>query len=158
MSMAASIESRVPFLDHLLVERAASLPDEMKLRRGTTKYVLRQAMKGILPNEILTRKKMGFPVPVAQWSRGEYRHVVDEFVLGPRTQARGLFAPDAVRDLVERDRRGEGAGNHWERIWALVNLEVWQRIYLDHEPVGDITAWMSRAGGGQSSFALQRAS
>jgi len=158
MSMAASIESRVPFLDHELVQFAASLPDEMKLRRGSTKHVLRRAMSGILPDEILTRKKMGFPVPVAQWFRGEFRPVVDEFVLGPRALARGLFDPDAVRSVVERDRRGEGAGNHWERIWALVNLEIWQRIHLDREPIGDISAWMLRACGAQSSLALQRAS
>ncbi|MBV9215232.1 MAG: asparagine synthase (glutamine-hydrolyzing), partial [Acidobacteria bacterium] len=80
MSMAASIESRVPFLDHKLVEFTARMPREMKLRGGTTKWILREAMKGILPAEILDRPKMGFPVPVGRWFRGEFKHVVDEFV------------------------------------------------------------------------------
>ena len=158
MSMAASIESRVPFLDHELVQFAASLPDELKLRRYGTKYALRRAMSGVLPNEILKRKKMGFPVPVARWFRGPYRHIVDEFVLGPRPLARGLFDADAVRAVVERDRRSEGPGNHWERIWALVNLEIWQRIHFDRESTGDIARWMSRACGAQSPFSLKRAS
>ena len=78
MSMAASIESRVPFLDHKLVEYTARMPERMKLRRGrTTKYVLRRAMKGVLPEAILKRGKMGFPVPVGKWFRGEYRHMLD---------------------------------------------------------------------------------
>ena len=73
MSMAASIESRVPFLDHKLVEFAAPLPARMKLRGLTTKYILRRAMADRLPKEILTRKKMGFPVPVGAWLRGRFQ-------------------------------------------------------------------------------------
>src|SRR5205085_5001583 len=90
MSMAASIESRVPFLDHKLVEFTARMPPEMKIRGGTTKWILREAMRGILPAEILNRPKMGFPVPVGQWLRGEFKDVVDEYVLGKRTLARGI--------------------------------------------------------------------
>src|SRR5262245_16217188 len=82
MSMAASLESRVPFLDHRLVEFTARLPERMKLRRLTTKYVLRRSMKGVLPKPILTRRKMGFPVPVGAWFRGAYRSVIDEYALG----------------------------------------------------------------------------
>ena len=131
MSMAASIESRVPFLDHKLVEFTARLPERMKLRRGlTTKYILRRSMKGILPEPILTRKKMGFPVPVGTWFRGAYSHVIDEYVLGERAAARGLFEREYVRRLVERHRQGE---NHTERLWALVNFEMWQRRFIDGE-------------------------
>ena len=136
MSMAASIESRVPFLDHKLVEFTARLPERLKLRGWTTKYVLRRAMRGVLPEQILTRPKMGFPVPVAAWLRGPYRHVVDEYVLGERALARGLFAPDFVRTLVARDRAGE---NHWERVWALVNFEMWHRQFIDGESAGEAT-------------------
>src|SRR5688500_7174764 len=82
MSMGASIESRVPFLDHPLVEWTARLPERLKLRGLTTKHVLRQAMKDDLPAEILSRRKMGFPVPVGSWFRGRYRHLLDEYVLG----------------------------------------------------------------------------
>jgi asparagine synthase (glutamine-hydrolysing) len=134
MSMAASIESRVPFLDHKLVEFTARLPQRMKLRRGlTTKYILRRAMKGVLPEPILTRKKMGFPVPVGAWFRGAYAHVIDEYVLGERAASRNLFERDYVRGLVERHRRGE---DHTERLWALVNFEMWQRQFIDGEEAG----------------------
>lgn len=132
MSMAASIESRVPFLDHPLVEFASSLPQRLKLRGWTTKYVLRQAMKDLLPPEILSRRKMGFPVPVGAWFRGAFRGIVDEFVLGERAMARGLFRRDAVRRLVQSHIAGEE--KHDERLWMLVNWEIWQRIFLDGEP------------------------
>ncbi|MGE0887602.1 MAG: asparagine synthase (glutamine-hydrolyzing) [Blastocatellales bacterium] len=132
MSMAASIESRVPFLDHKLVEFAARLPERMKLRGWKTKYILRQAMKGKLPEEILTRKKMGFPVPVGAWLRGPFRHLVDEYILGSRAMERGILNQDFVRDLAARHQTGE---NHSERLWMLINFEIWQRRFLDGEEV-----------------------
>ena len=136
MSMAASIESRVPFLDHPLAEFAARLPARLKLDGLTTKAVLRRAMKGRLPEAILSRKKMGFPVPVGAWLRGEFGGLLDEFVSGERALARGLFEPGAVRALVTAHRAGEGG--HAERLWALLNLEIWHRIFLDQEPVESI--------------------
>jgi asparagine synthase (glutamine-hydrolysing) len=142
MSMAASIESRVPFLDHPLMEFAARLPDSMKLRRLTTKYVLRRAMKGFLPEQILSRSKMGFPVPVGAWLRGAYRTLVDEFVLGARATERRQLDAAYVRELVSRHQRGEGG--HDERLWSLLNLEIWQRIFLDSEPVTDVSATITR--------------
>jgi asparagine synthase (glutamine-hydrolysing) len=138
MSMAASIESRVPFLDHPLVEFTARLPERLKLRGLTTKYVLRQAMKDQLPAEILSRRKMGFPVPVGAWFRGRYRHLLDEYVLGERAAARGLFVPAAVRRLV--DEQMAGHMNHAERLWALVNTEIWHRIFIDGEDPADVGA------------------
>ncbi len=137
MSMAASIESRVPFLDHKLVEFTSSLPERLKLRGWTTKYVLRKAMKGVLPEAILSRPKMGFPVPIGKWFRGDYSSVVKEYVLSNRTLERGIFQPDFVRSLVARHNAGE---DHSERLWALVNLEMWQRRFIDGEqPSGDPT-------------------
>ena len=130
MSMAASIESRVPFLDHKLVEFTARMPREMKLRGSTTKWILREAMKGILPVEILERPKMGFPVPVGQWFRSDYKNIVDEFVLGERAAARGIFNADFVKNLVAKHNSGE---NHDERIWALLNFEIWMRRVIDGE-------------------------
>jgi asparagine synthase (glutamine-hydrolysing) len=130
MSMAASIESRVPFLDHKLVEFACALPVNMKLRGLTTKYILRKAMQRRLPNEILTRRKMGFPVPIGAWLRGPFRHVVDEYVLGSRAKERGIFNPEFVNEIVARHYRGE---NHSERLWALINFEIWQRRFFDGE-------------------------
>jgi asparagine synthase (glutamine-hydrolysing) len=132
MSMAASIESRVPFLDHKLVEFTAKLPRRMKIRGGETKWILRQAMKGILPSEILTRRKMGFPVPIGAWFRNEHRPVVEEYVLSERSLSRGIFAPDFVREIAQRHNAGE---NHDERLWFLVNFEMWQRQFIDGEEI-----------------------
>ena len=133
MSMAASIESRVPFLDHKLVEFSTALPDRLKLRGWTTKYVLREAMKGLLPEPILRRRKMGFPVPLGRWFRGEFRPLLDEFVVGERTVARGLFQSDFLQRLVRE--HVAGTANHTERLWTLVNFEMWQRNFLDGEPL-----------------------
>ena len=131
MSMATSVESRVPFLDHKLVEFTARMPDTMKLRGGTTKYVLRESMKGVLPEKILSRPKMGFPVPIGTWFRGAYKSIVDEYVLSERAMSRDIFAPDFVRNLVSLHLAG---GDHSERLWALVNFEIWLRRFFDTEP------------------------
>lgn len=133
MSMAASIESRVPFLDHHLVEFSMRLPERMKLRGFKTKYILRESMKNILPEQILSRGKMGFPVPVGSWFRGRFRSVIDEYVLGERALSRGLFREDFVRALVSSHQAGEE--NHSERLWSLVNFEMWQRQFIDGEKV-----------------------
>ncbi len=133
MSMSASIESRVPFLDHVLVEFAARLPDRLKLRGFTTKRILREALRGLLPDEILTRKKMGFPVPFAQWTRGRWQPVVRDVLLDRRTRERGLINPAAVERLLDAHRDGTIAGG--DAIWALVNLELWYRTFIDGEGV-----------------------
>ena len=134
MSMAASIESRVPFLDHKLVEFTSSLPERLKLRGWTTKYVLRQSMKGLLPETILSRPKMGFPVPINKWFREQYHSMVDEYVLSKRSMERGLFDEEFVRGIVKRHDAGE---DHSERLWSLVNLEMWQRQFIDGEQSGN---------------------
>jgi asparagine synthase (glutamine-hydrolysing) len=140
MSMAASIESRVPFLDHKLVEFTARLPERLKLRGWTTKYILRQSMKGVLPEAILKRSKMGFPVPLARWFRTSFRPVIDDYVLGERAASRGLFEPGFVRRVVAEHQ--SGARNHSERLWSLVNFEMWMRRFIDgestHEPTLDL--------------------
>jgi asparagine synthase (glutamine-hydrolysing) len=136
MSMATSVESRVPFLDHKLVEFTSSLPERLKLRGWTTKYVLRQSMKGILPESIVSRPKMGFPVPIGAWFRGAYGSVIDDYVLSERAMSRGLFDPDFVRELVKRHQTG--GEDHAERLWALVNFEMWQRQFFDGEGVSGL--------------------
>lgn len=136
MSMAASIESRVPFLDHEFVEHVAAMPGRFKLRGWQTKAVLRAALRDLVPREILTRRKMGFPVPVGRWFRGAFWPVVQEFVLGPRALRRGLFEPSFLRRLAEEHRAG--AGEHGDRLWLLMNLEIWQRIFLDGEDIAAV--------------------
>ena len=130
MSMAASIESRVPFLDHKLVEFTAKMPTRMKIRGRQTKWILREAMKGILPAEILTRPKMGFPVPLGDWLRGEFKSFVDEYVLSERAVSRGIFNADFVGELVAGHNAGEDQAT---RIFRLINLEIWHRQFIDGE-------------------------
>jgi asparagine synthase (glutamine-hydrolysing) len=133
MSMAASIESRVPFLDHKLVEFTARMPERMKLRGMTTKFILRESMKNLLPQPILTRPKMGFPVPIGSWFRGPFRHIIDEYILSDRTRARDLFNAEYVNLIVNEHMSGRA--NHSERLWALVNFEIWYRQFIEKEQV-----------------------
>jgi asparagine synthase (glutamine-hydrolysing) len=88
-------------------------------------------MKGVLPEAILSRSKMGFPVPIASWFRGAYSSIIDEYVLSERATARGIFNADVVKDIVRRHQ--VGGENHDERLWALVNFEIWQRQFFDGE-------------------------
>jgi asparagine synthase (glutamine-hydrolysing) len=133
MSMAASIESRVPFLDHKLVEFVATLPPRLKLRGWTTKYILMKAMQGILPEEILRRKKMGFPVPIKAWFRNGAFPELKEYLLGGRTLARGYFNRGYVEAILTQ--HVEGSRDHSERLWSLLNFEIWNRVYIDGERV-----------------------
>jgi asparagine synthase (glutamine-hydrolysing) len=133
MSMATSIESRVPFLDHKLVEFAATIPDEWKLSGFTTKRVLREAMKGLLPASILSRPKMGFPVPFARWSREAWNGTLRDVLLDRRTRQRGVIDTAAVDALL----RNHAAGriDAWDRLWTLLNLELWFRTFIDRDGV-----------------------
>ena len=134
--MAASLESRVPFLDHHVVEFVAAMPARYKLRGWTTKSVLREAFAGKVPTAILKRRKMGFPTPVASWLRGPFSTLLDEYLLSERALSRSVFEPDFVRGLVDAHRRHEG--NHGDRLWLLLNLEVWQRVFIDGEKQGTV--------------------
>jgi asparagine synthase (glutamine-hydrolysing) len=133
MSMAASIESRVPFLDHHLVEFVAALPPRMKLRGFTTKWILREAVKTVLPQDILTRKKMGFPVPFAQWMRGAGADLARDVLLDPRTRQRGITDPKAIAALI--DAHAVGVSDGGDALWALLNLELWYRTFIDGDGV-----------------------
>jgi asparagine synthase (glutamine-hydrolysing) len=136
MSMAASVESRVPFLDHKLVEYAAGLPDDWKLAGLTTKRILRESLKGVLPESVLRRPKMGFPVPFSAWTRAEWNAVVRDVLLARRSRERGIIEPRAVERLVVDHAAGRcDAG---DRIWSLLNLELWYRTFIDREGVQTI--------------------
>jgi asparagine synthase (glutamine-hydrolysing) len=133
MSMAASIESRVPFLDHKLVEFAAALPDRWKLSGWTTKRILREAMKGVVPESILNRPKMGFPVPFASWTRRQWNGVAREVLLDRRSRERGVVDPQGVDRLLRDHAAGRAEGG--DRLWALINLELWYRTFIDGDGV-----------------------
>jgi asparagine synthase (glutamine-hydrolysing) len=131
MSMAASLESRVPYLDHLLVEQVMQIPGDQRMRRWQTKIILREALREVVPPAVLSRAKMGFPVPFGTWVRGAYRAILDEYVLSTRALDRHLFHPDTVRRIV--DEHVSGTRAHADRLWLLVNLEMWQRIAIEGE-------------------------
>ena len=133
MSMSTSIESRVPFLDHELVEFAARLPERMKLVGFTTKRVLREAVKDVLPTSILTRKKMGFPVPFAGWAADGWNGVIRDVLLDRRARERGLTNAAAVERLIDDHRSGRRRGG--DEIWALLNLELWYRTFIDGDGI-----------------------
>jgi asparagine synthase (glutamine-hydrolysing) len=128
MSMAHSIETRVPLLDHKLVEFAATIPPEMNLRRGTTKYILKRAMRGILPGSIIDRPKRGFAVPLGYWFRGKLGSYVRDLLLGDSSRRRGFFNGRYIENLVARHERGE---NLDLQLWTLISFELWSRAFLD---------------------------
>jgi asparagine synthase (glutamine-hydrolysing) len=134
MSMAASLESRVPFLDHQLVEFTASIPARYSIRGMEGKSILKSAAEDLLPRSVIGRKKMGFPTPWSQWLRARL-DMLEAKLLEPRTLNRGLCRRDAVVRLFAEHRAGRR--DHGERIWRLLNLEIWQRIFIDGEmPAG----------------------
>jgi asparagine synthase (glutamine-hydrolysing) len=137
MSMAASVESRVPFLDHALVEFTASIPAKYAIRGMAGKCILKSAVKDLLPNSIVHRQKLGFPTPWAYWLAGPALNNLRSLLTEPRTLERGLFRAEAVSRLF--DEHMAGHRDHGNRIWRLLNLELWQRIFLDGEPVSAVS-------------------
>jgi asparagine synthase (glutamine-hydrolysing) len=129
MTMAHSLEGRSPFLDHELMEFAASLPADFKLRGRTLKYLLKQAGEGILPPEILHRAKQGFSVPLNYWFRGELRGFLQEVFAAPRLVAEGYFNGETLARFLREHL--EGRADHSHRIWALLCLELWYRMFID---------------------------
>ncbi len=128
-TMAVSLEARSPFLDHHVIEFAASLPQNLKLRRLTTKYLLKKVLRKLLPSENLNRRKMGFGVPIGHWFRGKMQPFLREVILSDKALRRGLFKPETVRQLVELHTRGERDYSH--QLWTLLMLELWFNRFID---------------------------
>jgi asparagine synthase (glutamine-hydrolysing) len=131
MSMAASIESRVPFLDHVLVEFASNIPQRLQLRGLSGKWILKKAVEDLLPHSILYRRKLGFPTPWSGWLKGPQLDVIRDFLLEPRSMERQLFQPSAIEHLFQEHRVGHV--DHYDRIWRLLNLELWHRVCMEGE-------------------------
>ena len=129
-TMALSLEARSPFLDHHVIEFAASLPEKFKLRGLTTKYLLKRVLKKLLPAENLDRRKMGFGVPIGRWFRGKLQPFLRETLLSERALNRGLFKPEAVKQLVELHTRCEKDYSH--QLWTLLMLELWFERFIDN--------------------------
>lgn len=133
MSMAASIESRVPFLDHELVEFTASIPAPYDTKGLAGKFILKSAVEDILPHDIVYRQKMGFPTPWAFWLDGPQLEDLERLLLEPRTRNRGYFKSEAIKKLFAEHRAGHR--DHGNRIWRLLNLELWERVCVEGEPL-----------------------
>ena len=132
MSMAASIEARVPLLDHRLVEFAAMLPPHFKVKGFTRKYLLKKVAQDLLPEPILKRSKKGFPIPMGRWLRGEAREFCRDLLAPETIRRRGLFSPEAVARLL--DEHESGAAHHGAILWALLSVELWHHAFVD-QPV-----------------------
>jgi len=133
MSMAVSLEARVPLLDHKLVEFAATVPSKLKLHGGRTKHLLRRHLERRIPRDIVERKKHGFEAPVAEWLRGPLAPLVDSLLLDARFRDRGIFDAGAVSRMWREHR--SGTRDHRHRLWGLVMLELWFRQFADQGAV-----------------------
>jgi asparagine synthase (glutamine-hydrolysing) len=129
MSMAVSLEARVPLLDHKLLEFAARVPSTLKLRGGVSKYLLRQALYSHVPRTIVDGPKHGFTAPISDWLRGPLRGLATDLLLDGRLERRGLFKPATVARLMDEHQRGHR--DHCHRLWSLVMLELWFREFAD---------------------------
>jgi len=128
MAMAASVELRPPFLDHRMVELAFSLPSRVKVRKGQTKWVLKQVARQHLPESIVDRRKVGFRVPLDAWFRDHLRDMARDMLLGPSSFVGTTLDPVAVRSLL--DTHESGRRDESIRIWTLLSLEVWHDVYF----------------------------
>jgi asparagine synthase (glutamine-hydrolysing) len=129
MSMAVSLETRAPLLDHKLMEFVATIPPEYKMKGFTTKYILKKAVAELLPQEIINRSKRGFRVPISAWFREDLKELTRGVLTDSHTQRRGYFEQGFVRKML--DEHQEGRWDWSQQLWALLMLELWQRQYMD---------------------------
>ncbi|TMG75743.1 MAG: asparagine synthase (glutamine-hydrolyzing) [Betaproteobacteria bacterium] len=138
MSMATSLECRVPLLDHELVELAARMPQEVKIRGGRLKHAMKEAVSGLLPRDILERKKRGFGTPMGAWLKEDLAPLMHELLSEASIESRGLFKSAAAHELIGQHEANRIDGT--DRLLALMNLEIWARMYLDRRSPEDVTA------------------
>jgi asparagine synthase (glutamine-hydrolysing) len=129
LSSAASVEVRVPLLDNEIVDFMSRVPADLKLKGFQTKYLMRRAIEGILPDRVLHRRKAGFGAPIRTWLRRDLKEMVDDLLSSDVVEARGHFDPQRVRQMISDDRQGRTDNSY--RIWALLTLELWQRTFID---------------------------
>jgi asparagine synthase (glutamine-hydrolysing) len=127
--MATSVEARVPFLDQDLVEFAMALPPEMKVRKGTGKYLLKSAVEGIVPSETVHRTKMGFAAPVREWFRGELGRRAQRAIRDSSLAERGLVDYDVI-DTLWAEHRASDAADWSFQLWAIYNVSLWHDRWI----------------------------
>jgi asparagine synthase (glutamine-hydrolysing) len=128
-TMAYALEARSPLLDHELMEFAATIPAEFKVRGREKKWIFREALRAWLPDEILDRPKQGFTVPISHWFRTELRDVIHDVLLDPACLSRGYFQPETVRSMIDRQAAGDDGES--KPLWALLMFELWHREFVD---------------------------
>ena len=128
LSMAASVEARVPFLDHVVIDFMRQVPPKLKLHGYTQKYILKKAMADVLPKEVISRRKAGFALPVRSWLRNELREMVGDLLSEKRVRERGLFEPSAVMKMVRDNGKSR---DYTLQLWSLLTLELWQQTFID---------------------------
>ena len=143
MSMATSLECRVPLLDHELVELAATIPEEIKIRNGRLKHAMKLALADVLPSDILDRKKRGFGTPMGAWLKSGLKPMLQRMLDAATVRERGLFDPEQVTRLIGDHEANRIDGT--DQLLALMNLEVWSRIYLDRRRPEDVTLELQEA-------------
>jgi asparagine synthase (glutamine-hydrolysing) len=136
MSMAVSLECRVPLLDHELVELAARIPERVKMRDGRLKHVMKAALADLLPRDILERKKRGFGAPMGAWLKQGLKPLLHDVLSPASVERRGLFRHAAIAKLVADHEANRIDGT--DRLLALLNFEIWARIYLDGRPAAEV--------------------
>jgi len=150
MSMAHSVETRCPLLDHKLIEFAQSLPACLKVKGRSGKYILKQAMAGIIPDKIIHRRKQGFAVPIRKWFRDELREMLHDILTDTTTRNRRVLNPIVVETLIQEHQSGRRDNSH--QLWALLALELWFRRFIDRGPVSN-----NEGGGAGISSMLRKA-
>jgi len=132
LTMANSLEARLPLLDHKLVEFAGRLPVQYKLHKGDRKYLLKRVAEKLIPTEIIHRKKQGFPIPIDRWLRNEARPLMRDMLSADALRRRGLFNPDFVERLMQQHE--SGYADNTTELWGLVSFEMWMRKFCDARP------------------------
>jgi asparagine synthase (glutamine-hydrolysing) len=133
VSMATSVEARVPFLDHRLVEYSMTIPQEFKIKNGEPKYILKKAVEGIVPNNIVYRKKQGFAAPVNEWLRNEWSAYAENTIRESMLVKQGILQYGFIKLMIESHRgRKIDAG---QNIWNLLNLVLWHKYWIEGKEI-----------------------
>ena len=137
MTMATSLECRVPLLDEELVDLMLHMPASMKVRGRNLKYGMKMAMKGVLPESIIERRKRGFGAPMGAWLKGKLLPMTEYFLSPEKVRERGLFNETAVESMM--NSHVQGADDNTDKVLGLLNLEIWCRLYLDGQTPDELS-------------------
>jgi asparagine synthase (glutamine-hydrolysing) len=145
MTMATSLECRVPLLDHELVEMASQIPGDVKIAGGELKHVMKKALAGLVPENILHRPKRGFGAPMGAWLKAELSPLIETLLSRESISSRGLLRAEPIRRLIDDHRNNRVDGT--DKLLALLNLEIWSRIFIDGASPDEVTAGLQRSAG-----------